>query len=418
MKFYFCEKCGKRVTEMDIEGGSAKNKKLKGIYCTACSAGVMTMETLPMNDEEAKQLLRTHSPRTESRASRTRMKAPSARRMGESQKAGPSRPEAISGPSFLERHKILPIAGGVGAVLLVAGIFLLAGNGSPRSEGPQKGSGKSSSLKSKKRSGNRQGSPEEVVGVAKQTSVPQAPQDKSNAASNSIEKATAATQTQEEKIKTQSAPTNDEMDFLGQRIKRQWSAALKQANAVGAGGKPIEKLKAYHVLQDTLRSFPRSRVTPAMEEIQKIRKTAAEEAVTALLKSDTTPDAKLSARIRELEETRKLAGGLKGQKDIADCLKELEARRQELQRAELEKLLKGKKLLPGLVADLHRGDVGSREKLRTFKPHHRQIVTKIENPRKKGRPYFKSGTSNKLSGRFTGFFMDRDPGKNNCYLLV
>ncbi len=57
MKFYFCEKCGKRLTEADIDQGAAKNKKLKGVYCTACSAGVMTMETLPLTDEMAQQIL-------------------------------------------------------------------------------------------------------------------------------------------------------------------------------------------------------------------------------------------------------------------------------------------------------------------------------------------------------------------------
>ncbi len=58
MKFYFCEGCGKRVTEEDLSDGKGKNKKLKGVYCTSCSAGVMTMETLPISDEDASQILK------------------------------------------------------------------------------------------------------------------------------------------------------------------------------------------------------------------------------------------------------------------------------------------------------------------------------------------------------------------------
>jgi hypothetical protein len=39
MNFYFCETCGKRVTDAE-----ARDKKLKGIYCQACAESVMTME--------------------------------------------------------------------------------------------------------------------------------------------------------------------------------------------------------------------------------------------------------------------------------------------------------------------------------------------------------------------------------------
>lgn len=52
MKFYFCEKCGVRLTEKDIAAGAGKDKKLAGVYCTACAAGVLTMELLPVTDEE------------------------------------------------------------------------------------------------------------------------------------------------------------------------------------------------------------------------------------------------------------------------------------------------------------------------------------------------------------------------------
>ncbi|MBI3829838.1 MAG: hypothetical protein HY291_09990 [Planctomycetes bacterium] len=57
MKFYFCETCGKRVTEKDVEAGQARNKKLKGVYCAQCSVGVMTMELLPVTEDEARKIL-------------------------------------------------------------------------------------------------------------------------------------------------------------------------------------------------------------------------------------------------------------------------------------------------------------------------------------------------------------------------
>ena len=58
MDFFFCEACGKRLTEHDIDGGDAKNKKLKGVFCKECAVGVLTMETLPLTDQDAKQVLK------------------------------------------------------------------------------------------------------------------------------------------------------------------------------------------------------------------------------------------------------------------------------------------------------------------------------------------------------------------------
>lgn len=57
MKFYFCEKCGKRVTEVDVEAGAARDKKLNGVYCTDCSVGVLTMEIVPLTERDARQIL-------------------------------------------------------------------------------------------------------------------------------------------------------------------------------------------------------------------------------------------------------------------------------------------------------------------------------------------------------------------------
>src|SRR5689334_21559894 len=55
MQFWFCETCGKRLTDKDLEEGAARNKKLKGVFCKECSVGVMTMEMDAINIEELAQ---------------------------------------------------------------------------------------------------------------------------------------------------------------------------------------------------------------------------------------------------------------------------------------------------------------------------------------------------------------------------
>jgi hypothetical protein len=46
--FYFCETCGKRVTDQEV-----RDKKLKGVYCRSCAAGVMTIEFDALSETEA-----------------------------------------------------------------------------------------------------------------------------------------------------------------------------------------------------------------------------------------------------------------------------------------------------------------------------------------------------------------------------
>ncbi|GMV79637.1 MAG: hypothetical protein AMXMBFR7_08210 [Planctomycetota bacterium] len=57
MEFYFCEKCGKRVTAVDVAQGQAKNKKLRGVFCTECAEGVLTLETMALTDDAARAIL-------------------------------------------------------------------------------------------------------------------------------------------------------------------------------------------------------------------------------------------------------------------------------------------------------------------------------------------------------------------------
>jgi hypothetical protein len=55
MNFYFCETCGKRITDVDLERGAGRDKKLKGVYCSGCAVGVMTMEMDAITDEKLKR---------------------------------------------------------------------------------------------------------------------------------------------------------------------------------------------------------------------------------------------------------------------------------------------------------------------------------------------------------------------------
>ncbi|GMV80773.1 MAG: hypothetical protein AMXMBFR7_19570 [Planctomycetota bacterium] len=62
MKFYFCETCGKRVTEVDLASGQARDKKMRGMYCEACAGSVMTLETEALTEEQARGVLKEESP--------------------------------------------------------------------------------------------------------------------------------------------------------------------------------------------------------------------------------------------------------------------------------------------------------------------------------------------------------------------
>jgi hypothetical protein len=49
MKFWFCEKCGKRITDEDLAAGEARDKAAKGMFCRSCSVGVVTVQMDAIN---------------------------------------------------------------------------------------------------------------------------------------------------------------------------------------------------------------------------------------------------------------------------------------------------------------------------------------------------------------------------------
>lgn len=127
MKFYFCEKCGQRLTEKDVEAGQARDKKLRGVFCSDCSQGVLTLETVPMNEAEAREVLAREGggsptpPLTKSLA-----RAPSSERMPAAARRAQPRGRAEEA-----RHPALFIGGIVaGLGLMVLLVLLLRGGSS------------------------------------------------------------------------------------------------------------------------------------------------------------------------------------------------------------------------------------------------------------------------------------------------
>ena len=55
MNFWFCETCGKRLTDQDLEAGKARDKKLKGVYCADCATGISTQEMAIVTDAQIQQ---------------------------------------------------------------------------------------------------------------------------------------------------------------------------------------------------------------------------------------------------------------------------------------------------------------------------------------------------------------------------
>ncbi len=134
MKFYFCESCGKRLTEHDIDGGAAKNKKLKGVYCKKCAVGVMTMESLPLSDQEARKVLEAessrsvspdHLPRPNRRSSAVGL--PTPRGTGATRVQGARRP-SVSHPSQ-SSHVNVVVSAIVAGMVAFGGLMLFSGRG-------------------------------------------------------------------------------------------------------------------------------------------------------------------------------------------------------------------------------------------------------------------------------------------------
>ncbi|GMV80166.1 MAG: hypothetical protein AMXMBFR7_13500 [Planctomycetota bacterium] len=129
MKFYFCEKCGQRLTEKDVEAGQARDKKLRGVFCSDCSQGVLTLETVPMNEAEAREVLaREGGGSPTPPLAKSVARAPSSERMPAAARRAQPRGRAEEA-----RHPALFIGGiaaGLGLMVLLV-LLLWGGNSRP-----------------------------------------------------------------------------------------------------------------------------------------------------------------------------------------------------------------------------------------------------------------------------------------------
>lgn len=125
MKFYFCQTCGRRVTDADIAEGAARDKALKGVFCVSCAEGISTMNSLPVSNEEARSLLKKEEDAAETRGPRSQ-----ARRRESSGSPNVGRPrrksQKLSGDSGTFSKGGHPIvAAGALVVMLAVGALLL-----------------------------------------------------------------------------------------------------------------------------------------------------------------------------------------------------------------------------------------------------------------------------------------------------
>ncbi|MCZ7645501.1 MAG: hypothetical protein M5U26_09490 [Planctomycetota bacterium] len=57
MKFFFCESCGQRIEQAELDAGRARDKQAKGVFCQACAQAVMTQTFEALQEEQARKLL-------------------------------------------------------------------------------------------------------------------------------------------------------------------------------------------------------------------------------------------------------------------------------------------------------------------------------------------------------------------------
>ncbi|MCZ7648028.1 MAG: DUF1080 domain-containing protein [Planctomycetota bacterium] len=132
MKFFFCETCGKRLTDGDLAAGQGRDKKLRGVFCSACAQGVMTLETLPLSEREARKVVASEA--AADRGARSSEQLPAGARAQPRAGARPGAygytpPKAKVGAGTWLGTAV------AGGVLLALGVLLLAGGGTtPRAQ--------------------------------------------------------------------------------------------------------------------------------------------------------------------------------------------------------------------------------------------------------------------------------------------
>ncbi|MGD0091616.1 MAG: LamG domain-containing protein [Planctomycetota bacterium] len=130
MEFYFCERCGKRLTAADIEQGLAKNKKLTGVYCNSCAVGALTVEMVPVDIKQAREVLRAAAGGAQTDKQPLEPQSLPARH-------GPGtrarvHAEPVSAPASARTKLLAAALVGAALVLVVLSALLLLRGGKPR----------------------------------------------------------------------------------------------------------------------------------------------------------------------------------------------------------------------------------------------------------------------------------------------
>lgn len=99
MKFYFCEGCGRRITDAEIASGEGRDKKLKGVFCKECAVGVTTMDSLPVSDSEARRLVAKEDQKRPARRRTSASKIPAARKRSSTRLSATTVPDTTKGRS-------------------------------------------------------------------------------------------------------------------------------------------------------------------------------------------------------------------------------------------------------------------------------------------------------------------------------
>lgn len=129
MKFYFCETCGRRLTDKDLEAGAARNKKLKGVYCATCATGVTTLESLPLTNAQASRIVKEEggAPSTPSHSPARKMRRTSGRTVQPDRRSKSM--DRVPGPASTLR--LWPWLGVAAALLITALIAVTGEKGEP-----------------------------------------------------------------------------------------------------------------------------------------------------------------------------------------------------------------------------------------------------------------------------------------------
>jgi hypothetical protein len=133
MKFWFCEHCGKRLTDKDLEEGLARDKKLNGVCCRTCATFIITVESVEIAQEghiQGKPAQHAVNPVPEQPVKQISAKkiipvtSTSAGAKPQSI-SGRAQPRSVEKPGSLTHNFTMLLMGGLFAALLLLGLCFL-----------------------------------------------------------------------------------------------------------------------------------------------------------------------------------------------------------------------------------------------------------------------------------------------------